>query len=358
MIDPLRKRRSNLEQIILFVVSSLLLEACGGDSESRKNQPENGEPHSIDNVLYNESLLRSEPDGLTVESSEQVELPHRPEPVFELRSSIIGAIRANRPEFFRFGKPKTIEFQGWNLSRTNGEIVRKKVRHTAGIREFGKKGHVTGVGTWSDQSIIISRFEYDSGGRVRSTIAVRDGVVIGGTSSYKYEKFGGSIRIQRVRELNGEVVRTETQSFDSLDRMTDDLVDDGHSGALLKFGYDTTGNVVSIRRFIVQSTPSPFSTEGPSEQWLFKYDDRGRVVESKKLTLTSDGLTGFPVSYEYDENGSIVRETYGEGPDAEVVEYTYEFDDHGNWIRQTGWPVSDDPNASGYEIERTISYYE
>ncbi len=140
--------------------------------------------------------------------------------------------------------------------------------------------------------------------------------------------------------------------------MVKDRIEDEHNAIEYRYSYTGDGNVKVISLFDLVSIPGLFSADEPSHQWLFEYDNKGRVSKSTKLTLTSEGLTGFPVTYEYDENGNIVSESYGEGENARVVRYTYEFDDHGNWIRQTGWPVSDDPDVSGYEIVRTISYYE
>ena len=349
---------SRLASFLVFLVVLLSLEACG---DRRTNQKRIGAGHeastSVGEISDRGENVPSK-QSLSILRDSDKEVQRQPATIFAVRSSTIGAVEPLRPEFIRFGRARMVEYQGWDLGRSNGETVRKKLRYAAGVRLFDEKKRVVGNGIWSDGSILISRFEYDEKGGISRSTTARDGVTKKNGIAYEYERLDDSFKISGIQEKTGETVQTEYQFFNNEDRMTKDLVLGIHGGVQYNYGYDAAGKVTIIVRYDLGTSSDDPSEIEPSEKFLFEYNYKGLPSKFTRLGLSAKGLTGSPISYEYDENGNIVREIYGEGPDAGVVEYTYEFDDHGNWIRQTGWPVSDDPNVSGYEIERTISYYE
>ena len=116
--------------------------------------------------------------------------------------------------------------------------------------------------------------------------------------------------------------------------------------------YDSAGNRIEERVFS--------GTREPHSRFAYKYDDRGRRVET---TYEAEGSPTKRFTYSYDEAGRIRErlEYNGSNTVASRRQRGFEFDSSGNWVKSTTFVLR---KKGGKEYEepvevthRTITYY-
>ncbi|KAH9510115.1 hypothetical protein Btru_043506 [Bulinus truncatus] len=86
-------------------------------------------------------------------------------------------------------------------------------------------------------------------------------------------------------------------------------------------------------------------------KYTYEYDEQGRVI--KKTRIGADGDDGSEYEYEYDEHGNLIKERKKKGnkPGDEDKEYEYVYDKDGKLIKKIRKGKGGDDSGSEYEYE-------
>ena len=312
-------------------------------------------PDSDDGRVRAESTVAAKADVMLLEGPKSGPVPA---PVFDLRISNIGTVRETRRDLCIEGKPRRVDYQGWTITRSSGEVARKKRISDSGFAEYDQGGRQVVQGGWSAGTTVAHRFAFGEDGTVTQMCTIVGKKPEPLCVSYHYQTIGNSVVIT---SKNGEVEgRREVQVFNEKGEMIQDVIDDLRRGATYVYRYDDSGRIVSLTRYKVRATVEELTDANLSNEWRFEYDEAGRVAVSTNIDRFGGSSRESSARYTYDKEGNIETVSYGPVDRPHLVTYTYVFDRFGNWIRRTNLSATegDDTTLTGYEIERTISYFE
>ncbi|MCD8361525.1 MAG: hypothetical protein LUC98_00980 [Lachnospiraceae bacterium] len=197
-------------------------------------------------------------------------------------------------------------------------------------------------------------YSYDSQGNMLSEISSNlDG--IDEINEWTYDE-DGNLRTEKNVNYKSDGTVTETAHTYSYDDegfcLTDYYERDGSLVWVEQYSYDDYGNVITIDYYSDWSDTEPDSTG----TYSYVYDENGTILsQTYHDGFGTDLSHSLITEYSYDSAGNVVSKTdkYLDGTLSK--QYTYEYDENGNLIFQGEYPAS----SSNYlEIEYTYEYWE
>lgn len=181
-----------------------------------------------------------------------------------------------------------------------------------------------------------STFTYSAASRLRN---VKD--PIGTSAEYKYDTFGNISSLGQTSSMYTRYTRDNNQN----------IIQDIYAIGSIKYGYDLDDNLVAKTNARNQTISYEYDKNGqviketsPEGITTFTYDSVGNVISIVAGTdsiirtydllgrVTSKTQNGKTISYEYDVRGHLTKVIY---PDGKAVHYTY--DVMGNMLSVTDW---------------------
>ncbi|MBD3635962.1 MAG: hypothetical protein HUJ25_01365 [Crocinitomicaceae bacterium] len=110
-----------------------------------------------------------------------------------------------------------------------------------------------------------------------------------------------------------------------------------------------------------QETVSKYNSSGKiTEQWVQKWDDKGRLIQDVHTTYESGSPISKTIDFMYDEFGHIVTETMHKSNSKlqKQIIFEYTYDEYGNWIERKEQKIMGAKHSQGVHLIRHIEYYE